>query len=183
MGAKRDRPGATVCVEVKRHQDIRDVEVEVVARAAEAKDASDARGPRDPPPGSVSARRPEPSSTNDDVRAMIDDRRLEERPPWPAPVPVREPSPGTDAAETFCEIKLWRGYFKGAFYARLLSDNDPLSAVARSPYFRHRGPRMPDEAGEALSAYEVLVRELERNGWEHARSGNAWFADILVRHS
>lgn len=177
------RGEATVCCGVKRRPDIREVEVEVIAGAAEGNGLSDAAVPREPAPA-VSAHSLDPSTPNHDVRAMIDERRLEERPPWPAPVPVRETNLATGAAsETLCEIKFWRGYFSGAFYARLASDSDPLAAVARSPYFRHRGADVPQRAGPALSAYEALLEELQRAGWEHGRPGNVWFADVLVRRA
>ena len=113
------RGEATVCCGVKRRPDIREVEVEVIAGAAEGNGLSDAAVPREPAPA-VSAHSLDPSTPNHDVRAMIDERRLEDRPPWPAPVPVRETNLATGAAsETLCEIKFWRGYFMGHSRASL----------------------------------------------------------------
>jgi hypothetical protein len=115
---------------------------------------------------------------------MVDERRLEERPAWPAPVPVPNTNRVSDAAaEDVCEIKFWRGYFRAAFYARPNSDSDVLAAIARSPYFRHRGARAPDRAGPALAAYEALLQELESAGWERVRRGNVWFADVFARRA
>jgi hypothetical protein len=162
--------------------------MDVVSGAADKKDVSDAaaerESPRESPPDPVSAHSLDPSPTNDDVDEPADERQPEERPAWPAPIRVRDTSLVTELGpENVCEISFWRGYFKAAFYARLVSESDPLAAVARSPYFPYRGTEVPERSGETLAAYEALRQQLERAGWEHTRPGNPWFADVFRRRA
>jgi hypothetical protein len=157
---------------VKRREKIPEVDVEVLSAVPDADDVGHSAANREsletPPP-------------RDDVREP-DERRFQERPAWPAPVPMPDATGATETSvDDLCEITFWRGYVTGAFYARLVADSDPLTAVARSPSFHHRGADLPERAGEALSAYEALRHALERAGWEHVRTGPIWFTDVFSR--
>jgi hypothetical protein len=174
---------------VKRRPKIREVEAHVVSADVEADTTGDPpiawqEPPAEPPLEPVWDESREPPPSRDDLGEPAEEQRIPERPAWPAPVPVREARVATPMfSEEFCEITFWRGYFKAAFYARLVADDDPLTGVARSPYFRHRGAALPARGGDALSAYEALREQLEHTGWERVRQGALWFADVFRRRA
>lgn len=90
---------------------------------------------------------------------------------------LRAENPGDDE----CEIAFWQGYVRAAFYARLLADEDPLAAIAQSPFFRHRGKTPPEPNDATLAAYDALKKQLEHEGWRRVGTGSAWFSDLFGR--
>jgi hypothetical protein len=104
-----------------------------------------------------------------------------EQPIARAPEPeVEQPEP-VPLEDLICEILFWRGYRKATFYARIFSDDGEPLALAQSSEFRARGNGTPEQTEEAVAAYEELRARLEQWGWQHVRSGRAWFGDVFTR--
>jgi hypothetical protein len=82
--------------------------------------------------------------------------------------------PVTEPTEWTCEISFWRGYRKGAFYARTY-DGEEEVAVGESPLFRPHGNGLPEPTLEAEDAYNALCEQLEREGWTLVETGETWF--------
>jgi hypothetical protein len=81
-----------------------------------------------------------------------------------------------EQAETVtCQIAFWRGYRKGAFYARALDEDGFEVALAESPLFKHRGKSVPDDTEEAVAAHEALVAQLANDGWVANGCDDTWF--------
>ncbi len=80
------------------------------------------------------------------------------------------------AAQQYCQIRLWRGYFKCQFYAEL--EGSP-GALAESSLFRLRNPNQPGD--QIQRALENLLAELERSGWSIVESGPVWYRHRLQR--
>ncbi len=103
--------------------------------------------------------------------------------PEAPPVTVEEPEPqrlAAEPAELTCEIMVWRGYRKAAFYARTYVGDEEV-AVAESPLFRARGNGLPEPTLEAEEAYNALCERLEREGWKLVDSGETWFGHTFRR--
>lgn len=93
---------------------------------------------------------------------------------------VRGPaSTGTGSARPLatCRVSRWRGYVSSTFVA--VDESETL--VAESASFRWRSADDPPDEGAAREAYDALVAELERLGWEPAGAHDAWFATVFVR--
>jgi hypothetical protein len=88
--------------------------------------------------------------------------------------------PTRAAALRKCEVHFWRGYRKGAFYARTIEAGEEL-AVAESPYFRARGNGIPEPSAEAEAAYAKLRERLEHDGWKVVAPGSSWFEATFER--
>jgi hypothetical protein len=78
----------------------------------------------------------------------------------------------------YCQIRLWRGYFKWQFYAEREGTS---GAFAESALFRLRNPSQPD--AQVQRALESLLAELERFGWSIVESGPVWYQRRLQRSS
>jgi hypothetical protein len=92
-----------------------------------------------------------------------------------------EESSETVAAELGCQIAYWRGYRKGAFYARAVDEDGYEVALAESPLFKPRGKGVPDDTDGAVAAYEALVAQLENAGWEPVGCDDTWFGRTFRR--
>jgi hypothetical protein len=79
-----------------------------------------------------------------------------------------------------CEITLWRGYIRAQFYARPTFPEPGDYALEISPKFRLRG-ETPSARGAALAAYERLIEQLVRRGWEPSGLGGEWFEQWFRR--
>ena len=90
-------------------------------------------------------------------------------------------APEPEPTEEFCEIRVWRGYAKARFYARLDLAAEDEFAVAESPSFRFRGNGMPDDTEGAHEAHQALVQKLVAKGWEPEGSNGAWFSTRFRR--
>jgi len=96
--------------------------------------------------------------------------------------PRRAGRPATWLTESYesCEIAIWRGYWKGRFYARPTFPEPGDYAIEASPYFRIRSD-LPKQRGGALRAYEQLVERLIRQGWEPSGLGGEWYEQWFRR--
>ena len=92
---------------------------------------------------------------------------------------VLPPDDGAERHEE-CEIRWWRGYVMSEFYAAV-QDSDTVVGV--SPAFRWKGSSAPEATDRTLQAYEALVTELARQGWEPHGNGadGAWYATRFSR--
>lgn len=88
-----------------------------------------------------------------------------------------------EQAETVtCQIAFWRGYRKGAFYARGLDEDGFEVALAESPLFKPQGNGgVPDDTDEAVAAHETLVAQLASEGWIAHGCDNTWFGRTFRR--
>jgi hypothetical protein len=95
-----------------------------------------------------------------------------------------EPEPELPTAEersltATCKISFWRGYRKGAFYARAFDEEGYEIALAESPQFKPRGNEVPEETDEAVAAYEALVAQLAEAGWQADGRDDTWFGQTF----
>jgi hypothetical protein len=88
-----------------------------------------------------------------------------------------------EQAETVtCQIAFWRGYRKGAFYARALDEDGFEVALAESPLFKPQGNGgVPDDTDEAVAAHEALVAQLANDGWVATGCDDNWFGRTFRR--
>ena len=100
-------------------------------------------------------------------------------PPPADPTPVEAPRPRLEEQfEHVCEIRWWRGYVKGQFYAEA---DPPLDWPVESAAFRPRGRDRPEQSDEAVAAHAALVEELCSAGWEQDGRGAYWYSDRFLR--
>jgi hypothetical protein len=165
--------------------------------------AKPAPPPRDAPEPSVAAGALEHatvdsrSSPAEVVEPMDSEARTVVPPGRPEPTLPRVPEPAASApledatkaataraarAEEICQIGFWRGYLKGSFYARTFEPDGEPVAVAESRLFRPQGNGIPERANKAAEAFETLVAELKREGWEPIDNApDPWYAQTFRR--
>ena len=167
------------------------------ATRASSEPVSEVRSPFDPPPGPATEavvvtaeESPAAPFTSVDMTQTPprgaggweeDPARIGERSPRSEAAPVRDATQIRHPFDEVCETALWRGYFKAAFYAWLLEEDEPLQAIAQSPFFRHRSHDLPEPSGQALAAYEALNEQLEKTGWSRIGTGRLWFMERFGR--
>jgi hypothetical protein len=121
------------------------------------------------------------------ARADADPGQAKPGPVHPAPPELSVMTGGEAAARarppsewvSTCEIAFWRGYRKGAFYARTYLEGEEV-AVAESPAFRPIGDE-PDRTDEAEAAYEALCEALAEAGWHRVGAGTDWYGGTFRR--
>jgi hypothetical protein len=104
-------------------------------------------------------------------------------PPTP-PSPEEEPAAPAPPTEELCEIRVWRGYTRSRFYARLevAARHDAEGcAVAESTPFRFTGNGTLEQTEAAEAAHRALIEELVALGWEPLDSRGPWYAARLGR--
>lgn len=103
---------------------------------------------------------------------------MEERPQAPPePVPIRvEPD-----HFLVCEIRFWRGWRKGMFYAGMTEDGEEVAVAESAAFPLAGGDSDPARTDAAVAAYDGLRAALEAAGWEHVAGGAAWYAGTWRR--
>jgi hypothetical protein len=80
-----------------------------------------------------------------------------------------------------CEIRFWRGWRKGMFYAGMTEDGEEV-AVAESAAFPLAGANaVPARTDAAVAAHDGLKAALEAAGWEHVAGGATWYGGTWRR--
>lgn len=104
-----------------------------------------------------------------------------DHPDGPFPSLRAESTGAAQTGDDECEIVFWQGYVSATFYARLLTEENPLAAIAQSPFFRHRRNNPPEPNGATLTAHQALTKQLEHEGWRRVGTGPAWFSHRFGR--
>jgi hypothetical protein len=98
--------------------------------------------------------------------------------------PQREHGGVVPHLQEVCEIRWWRGYIKGEFYALGVGEDGQESEIARSPQFFWRGSDPPPGDHEkATAAHEQLVAQLTAAGWKRLGKAAPWYAQRFRRHA
>jgi hypothetical protein len=85
------------------------------------------------------------------------------------------------APDPTCQVAYWRGYRKAAFYARAFDEEGYEVALAESPLFKARGNGVPERTEQSVAAYEALIAQLAKDGWEPIGGTDNWFGQTLRR--
>jgi hypothetical protein len=180
-----------------RRDDVREVDVEVLYSGRRLNDI-EAPDPEASPPDEDASTNGATQTSDPAAETMT---QADVEPQRQAPLEVLTPAPthadvepqpqeahvavddATVEAE-FCEIALWRGYYKASFYARAFDSSGEEVAVAESRPFRlRRGEDAHAPSSEALEAHKELVERLAKDGWRLVRDGSPWYSMVFSHDS